>query len=195
MGHRCIVSQHCRSNNGRDLTFPHGHVLNLRRLALFGWLLTQATSLPLQEPPLRIEAPPELSAVRLRLQSAGTLRLAGIAEFVGLTDAGPPIQVMLATENSNWARRVPPWIAGFALESPEFVVVFPARSPGYPDTTLEDVLRHEITHVLIQRASVRGGLPRCFREGVAMSTERGCVFQHQCQLLYHRLLAPRPTLA
>jgi hypothetical protein len=172
----------------------HGHVLNLRRLALFGWLLTQTTSLPLQEPQLRIEAPPELSAVRLRLQSAGTPRLAGIAEFVGLTDAGPPIQVILATENSNWARRVPPWIAGFALDSPELVVVFPARSPGYPDTTLEDVLRHEITHVLIRRASGRGVIPRWFNEGLAMSAERGWRFQDQSQLLYQLMIGPRTSL-
>jgi hypothetical protein len=172
----------------------YGYGLNLRCLALFGWLLTQATSLPLQEPQLRIEAPPELTGVRLRLQSAGTLRLAGIAEFVGLTDTGPPIQVILATENSNWARQVPPWIVGFALGSPELVVVFPARSPGYPDTTLEDVLRHEITHVLIQRASGRGAIPRWFNEGLAISAERGWRFQDQSQLLYQLVIGPRTSL-
>src|SRR5262244_3796831 len=194
MGHRCIVSQHCRSNNGRDLTYPHGHVLNLRRLALFGWLLTQATSLPLQEPQLRIEAPPELSAVRMRLEAADTLRLAGIAQFVGLTEAGPPIEVILATENSKLARQVSPWIAGFALDAPELVVIFPARSPGYPDNTLVDVLRHEITHVLIQRASGHGALPRWFNEGLAMSAERGWRFQDQTQLLYQLMIGPRTSL-
>jgi len=168
--------------------------LNLRRLALFGWLLTQATSLPAQEPQLRIEAPPELSAVRMRLEAPDTFRLAGVAQFVGLTEAGPPIEVILATENSKLARQVSPWIVGFALDAPELVVIFPARSPGYPDNTLVDVLRHEITHVLIQRASGHGVLPRWFNEGLAMSAERGWRFQDQSQLLYELVLGPRSSL-
>ena len=192
MGHGCIVSQHCHSNNGRDLTCRYGHVLNLQRLALFGWLLAQATSV--QEPQLRIEAPPELSTVRMRLQSTGTLRLAGVAQFVGLTNLGPPIQVILATENSNWARQVSPWIVGFALDTPELVVIFPARSPGYPHSTLDDVLRHEITHVLIQRASGHGTVPRWFNEGLAMSAERGWRLQDQSELLYQLLVGPRTSL-
>jgi hypothetical protein len=59
---------------------------------------------------------------------------------------------VLATESSDWARGVSPWIAGFAVGS-DLVVLFPARSPSYPDNTLEDVLRHEVTHVLIWRAA------------------------------------------
>jgi hypothetical protein len=49
-----------------------------------------------------------------------------------------------------------PWIAGFASngEGPEkkdeMVVLFPARTPSYPNSSLEDVLRHEVAHVLIR---------------------------------------------
>ena len=111
-------------------------------------------------PQLRFEAPPELSAVQARFESADPQRLAGLVPLLGLTDPGPPISVVLATETSDSARRVPQWIAGFASESPEVIVIFPARSPGYPHNTLDDVLRHEVAHVLIHRAAAGRSIPR-----------------------------------
>lgn len=130
----------------------------------------------------------------MRLQSSGTLHLAGVAQFVGLADTGPPIRVILATESSDWARQVSPWIVGFAVDAPELVVIFPGRSPGYPDNTLDDVLRHEIAHVLIRRASGHDAVPRWFNEGLAISAERGWRFQDQSELLYQLVLGPRTSL-
>lgn len=87
--------------------------------------------------------------------------------MVGLEDAGPPIRVILAPEDAPEAR-VPAWVAGYALGSAGPVVLLPARSPSYPDHSFEDLLRHEVAHVLIDRAARDRPLPRWFHEGVAM---------------------------
>src|SRR5689334_10342986 len=105
--------------------------------ALLAWLV----------PVLNIEAPPELAAVRQRLESIDPARFADIAELVGIGNPGPAIQVFLAPENSDRARNVAPWVSGYAVGESAQVVLFPARSPQYPNGSLEDVLRHEVTHV------------------------------------------------
>jgi hypothetical protein len=138
-------------------------------------------------PQLEIEAPPELAAVRTRLQAIPSGRFNDIAEFLGIDEAGPAIRVILAPENSELARSVVSWISGFAIGESSLVVMFPARSPGYPDNTLEDVLRHEVAHVLIWRATAGRPLPRWFNEGLAMEVERERRFQDQTQLLYQLL--------
>src|SRR5437867_10040580 len=89
---------------------------------------------------LKIEAPPELAAVRSRLQSIDTQRFADIEQLLGITGSGPDIHVELVTETSEVARQIQPWISGFAVGASNLVVLFPARSPGYPNNTLEDVL-------------------------------------------------------
>jgi hypothetical protein len=115
-----------------------------------------------------VEAPPELAPVAGRLRRLDPGRLAAAMRLVGLEEAGPPIQVVLAPEDSDVARRVPRWVSGFALSERGLVVLFPSRTPSYPDTSLEDLLRHEIAHVLVARAAGGGEVPRWFHEGVAM---------------------------
>jgi hypothetical protein len=161
------------------------------RFVLFALFFAQAPPSPL----LRIEAPPELAAVRTRLESFDPKRLTDIEQLVGLTDPGPTIPVVLATESSDWARQVSPWVAGFALDAADLVVLFPARSPGYPHDTFEDVLRHEVAHVLIRRSSGRQPVPRWFNEGVAMTAEHGWRFEDQTQLLYQLVLGSRISLS
>src|SRR5207245_1925365 len=70
----------------------------------------------------------------------------------------------------------------------------PVRSPGYPDNTLEDVLRHEVAHILIWRASAGRPVPRWFNEGLAMEVERMRRFQDQTQLLYQLITGGRTSL-
>jgi hypothetical protein len=92
------------------------------------------------------------------------------------------------------------WIAGFASngEGPEkkdeMVVLFPARTPSYPNGSLEDVLRHEVAHVLIGRASAQRPIPRWFNEGLAMSVERGWRLQDEGQLVYQLAVGSRTSL-
>ena len=143
---------------------------------------------------LRIEAPTALTALRARLESIDRRRFTDIAQLVGITEVGRPIQVVLAEENSDLAHSVRPWIAGFAVGAADSIVIFPARSPKYPDDTLEDVLRHEVAHILIYRASGVRAVPRWFDEGLAMAAERDRGFQDQTQLLYQLVSGPSSTL-
>lgn len=165
----------------------------MRRISLLLLLLLQ-TSEPIDSPELRIEAPTELTPIKARLQSFDRKRLSDVVRLVGLSNPGPPIRVELATESSDRAWDVPPWIAGFALGATDTVVVFPARSPSYPHNTLDDVLRHEVAHVLIHRASAGRPVPRWFNEGLAMAAERGWRFGDQRQLLYQLVFGARPSL-
>jgi hypothetical protein len=155
------------------------------------------------DPQLRISAPPELAPVQKKLEAIDPKRFRDIAETVGLTVQGPPIRVVLAPETSDVARKMDSWIAGFASngegpEDPEgkreMVVLFPARTPSYPNSSLEDVLRHEVAHVLIGRASAQRPIPRWFNEGLAMSVERGWRLQDQGQLVYQLAVGSRTSL-
>jgi hypothetical protein len=123
-------------------------------------------------PELRIEAPQELAAVAARLARLDPGTLGEIVRLVGLSDPGPPIAVVLAPEGSDVARATPGWIVGFARGADSLIVLFPSRSPSYPYDSLEDVLRHEVAHVLIARAAGQTAVPRWFHEGLAMSAER-----------------------
>jgi hypothetical protein len=160
----------------------------MRRLVLFLLLIG---------PQLRISAPPELAPVQKKLESIDPRRFTDIAKTVGLTVPGPPIQVVLAPETSDVAHKMDSWIAGFASNGDgqdEMVVLFPARTPSYPNGSLEDVLRHEVAHVLIGRASAQRPIPRWFNEGLAMSVERGWRLQDQGQLVYQLAVGSRTSL-
>src|SRR5215510_4825459 len=109
----------------------------MSRLFLFLLLLAGAATPPPESPKLQIEAPSELAAVRTRLESTDPQRFADITMLLGINDAGPAIHVVLATEKSDWAHRFPPWVSGFAVGESDLVVIFPARSPSYPSSTLE----------------------------------------------------------
>jgi hypothetical protein len=123
-------------------------------------------------PVIEVDAPPALAAERARVESFDLRRLAGIVRLVGLDAPGAPILVVLEAEDSTPARAAPSWVAGFADGQRGIVVLFPSRSPVYPDDTLEDVLRHEVAHVLIDRAAGGQPVPRWFHEGLAMAAER-----------------------
>src|SRR5262245_5207365 len=126
-----------------------------------GLVLLSQSGAPLADSPhLTIEGPAEFDSIRTRLESTDSRRFGDISRLVGLTNAGPAIQVILAAETTDLARSVPSWIAGFASGRSDSVVIFPARSPSYPNDTLEDVLRHEVAHVLIWRASAGRPIPR-----------------------------------
>jgi hypothetical protein len=146
-------------------------VMTLRR-AFFALILilTLAVARPAhsQIPPLIVEAPAELAPTAERIRALDPARLADAARLAGLTAPGPPIRVMLVPEGSPLAERVPPWVSGFADPAAGVVVLLPARAPSFPDSSLEDLLRHEVAHVLIGRAAAGRPLPRWFHEGLAM---------------------------
>ena len=145
-------------------------------------------------PQLRISAPPELASVQQRLESIDMKRFADIADLVGLKDPGPSIDVVLAPESSDLARQMSPWIAGYAESHSSTVVLFPARTPRYPNSSLEEVLRHEIAHIWIGRASAGRPIPRWFNEGLAMSAEHGWRFIDESQLAYQLVVGAQISL-
>jgi hypothetical protein len=138
-------------------------------LLLFGALGRSAAAAP--APRLVIEAPPALAGVAARLREVDPARLASAVRLVGLPDsavAEPPIRVVLAPEGSAEASVVPPWVSGYAYGEQGVIVLLPGRVPSYPDSSLSDLLAHEVTHVLIARAAGGRPLPRWFHEGLAM---------------------------
>ena len=156
--------------------------------------LTAARLLAQTPPVLVIDAPAELSAARARLNVYDRSSLSDIVRVIGLDDPGAPISVVLATENGEIARHVTPWTAGYAVGETSLVVLFPSRSPSYPHDTLEDVLRHEVAHVLIVRAAGGQPVPRWFHEGLAVAVERPWGLEDRSRLASTLLFGPRLTL-
>jgi MYXO-CTERM domain-containing protein len=174
---------------------PGCHNEDVRLALAFVLTLLAAAGAGAQAPPaLNINAPPDLVAARGRLASFDLEPLAGIVRIVGLDDAGPPIDVVLAGEDSDAARSVPAWTAGFAISNAGLIVLFPSRSPNYPHDTLEDVLRHEVAHVLIGRAAGGRPVPRWFHEGLAVAVERPWDLEDRSRLAWELLAGPRLTL-
>lgn len=122
----------------------------------------------IEAPRLDVEAPAGWEPTAKRLRAVSAEELATAMRLVGLAEPGPPIRVIVAPEGSGPARLVAPWISGYALSDQGLVVVMPQRVGGYPDTSLEDLLRHEVAHVLVSRAAGDRPLPRWFHEGMAM---------------------------
>jgi hypothetical protein len=147
----------------------------------------QAAGAARQPPPppaLQIETAESRPVDEPRLRGLDRNQLSAIVQLVGLDDPGPPIRVVLAPEDSGLARSTPSWIAGFADGAAGTVVLFPARSLRYPHDSLEDVLRHEVAHVLIVRAAGGRAVPRWFNEGLAMAAEREWHFEDRWQLAW-----------
>ncbi len=163
-------------------------------IGAIGALLTIAAAA--QAPPaLVIDAPAELAASRARLESFDHASLSGIVRMMGLDDPGPPIHVILAAENTEAAASVSPSTAGYAISGQGLVVLFPARSPVYPHDTLEDVLRHEVAHVLISRAAGGYPVPRWFHEGLAVAAERPWRLEDRSRLAWELATGPQLTVS
>jgi len=140
----------------------------LRALGAFGLasvaLLTPAVAGP--APTLEIEAPPELAADAERLRRLPSSALEQVVQLVGAA-GGDPIVVSLVPEDAPLAREAPAWVAGYAYGALSRIVLFPERVPRYPNSTLEELLLHEVSHVLLDRAAGHRPLPRWFHEGLA----------------------------
>ena len=163
-------------------------------LALLLILLAPADAWAQAPPALSIYAPPDLAAARSRIEAFDLRPLAGIIRTVGLDAAGPAIDVVLAGEESEAARSVSPSTAGFAISNAGLIVLFPSRSPVYPHDTLEDVLRHEVAHVLIGRAAGGRPVPRWFHEGLAVAVERPWDLEDRSRLVWELVAGPRLSL-
>ena len=147
---------------------------------------------------LVFEPQPGLPPAANRLAGGGRPWVSSVMELVGLDAPGPDIHVFLAPESSSLAREAPAWVTGYTdgvtTEAGSRVVILAERTPSYPDGGLEEVLAHEVTHVLIHRASGGRRVPRWFDEGVAMLAARSWRLRDQTELAVSLLWGPRVPL-
>lgn len=135
---------------------------------LFVLAIGPASAAEVKPPELVIHAPAGFEAIAERLRTIDSTRFTDAMRLVGLENAGPPIEVFLGPEGSDLAAGVPRWVSGYAYGEEGVIVLLPARTPSYPDSSLEELLRHEVAHVLVARAAGGRPLPRWFHEGLAM---------------------------
>lgn len=153
----------------------------LRVLALL-LLFLPALAAAQRPPELIVHAPPSLERAAARVRAIDSGRLLDSMRLVGLEDPGPPIEVFLGPEGSDLALNVPPWVAGYAFGEQGVIVLLPARTPTYPESSMEELLRHEVAHVLVARAAGGRSLPRWFHEGLAMIAGLSWGFDDRSQL-------------
>jgi hypothetical protein len=168
-----------------------------KRWALAGLLLV--SPLAVAEPTrLVIEPQPGLPPSANRLVAGPHPWIESVMELVGLDAPGPDIRVVLAPESSPLARAAPAWVSGYTdgvtSDVGSVVVLLAERTPSYPDGGLEEVLAHEVAHVLIHRASGGRRVPRWFDEGLAMLAARSWRLRDQTELALGVLSGPRVPL-
>src|SRR5690348_5710835 len=111
-------------------------------------------------PALVVEAPPSLAGSAEHLRRLDPGELVPAMDLAGLRDPGPPIRVILEAEGSPRARAAPAWVAGYTDGVSGVVVLFPSRALAYPHDGLDELVRHEVAHVLLDRAAGGRPLPR-----------------------------------
>ena len=116
---------------------------------------------------LEVRAGDGMEAIATGIRAGDPRRFDTVMKLVGVADAGAPILVLVAPESSQLAKKTPSWISGYAVPDESFVVVFPQRAARYPIDGMDELLRHEVAHVLIGRAAGGREIPRWFNEGVA----------------------------
>ncbi len=171
-----------------------------RRALLYLLVLLAAGRAASQSPPwpapeLVVDAPDSLAAAARRVRSIEPRRLASLLGLLGLEQPGPPIRVVLAAEGSEAARNTPSWISGYAYSALGVVVLLPERAPAYPDSSLEELLLHEVAHVLIARAAPGREVPRWLHEGLAMFAGRSWDLEDRSRMTWALLVDRKVPLA
>ena len=129
------------------------------------------------------------------MESIAPERLRSVMELVGLSDGGAPIHVVLAAEDHPLALRVPAPVAGYAVPERDLAVLLPYRVPSYPYDSLDEVLLHELTHVLASRAAGGRPLPRWWNEGLALLASRGWSIEDRSRVLLGAVAGVADTAA
>lgn len=133
-----------------------------------GPTLDESISEPFHIPRLQVEGMATSPAHAAQIEKIDPRRLAVAMQLLGLQESGDPIYLVLAPEDSLAASRTPGWIAGYAFSDKDVAVLFPDRTPTYPDSNFEELVLHEVGHILVSRASGGAELPRWFNEGLAL---------------------------
>jgi hypothetical protein len=123
-------------------------------------------------PVLAVQAPAGLERAAAAVQGLAALDWDSELEITGCLSFPSPIRVVLLPESSQEARTTPTWVSAYAMGAVDTIVIFPARVPSYPDRNLETLLRHEVTHLLIDQAAGGRPVPRWLHEGIATVAAR-----------------------
>ena len=151
----------------------------LPALALCAALASSAAALPLRERvgPCVLEAPAgsERALRALALKARGILPQ--LEANLGARYAAP-FRILLVPSAPSQDPELraldaaaPPWAAGLLVPGRRVGAIRLAAASQYPYGTVESVLAHEATHMLLHDAA-GDRLPRWFEEGVAMGEER-----------------------
>jgi hypothetical protein len=121
---------------------------------------------------LSLEGPPEAERAVHSLAARATVILPQVESALGVRPARLYRIVLvpaLGLSDSTLARMdqsAPEWAAGYMIAQQRIGAIRIARAAQYPYGTLESVLAHEATHLLLYDAAP-GRLPLWFEEGVA----------------------------
>ncbi len=104
--------------------------------------------------------------------------------LIGVEQPGNPIRVIIAPEQSDWARQTPPWVSGYAISEQDLIVLLPERVMGYPNDSFDSLFEHELAHILIGRAAGGQSVPRWFDEGLAMVAAHSWNVEDRARLVW-----------
>lgn len=145
--------------------------------------------------PLQIEAPVEMNPVRAQIEAIDPETFRPLLDLTGGGEVQEPVRIVLAPEGSPIATSAPPWVAGWAYGSDGLAVLIPSRARRYPDGGVDELLRHELSHVLVAR-KVRGGeIPRWFDEGLALFGSRGWQLEDRSRLAFAMVRGEQTSLS
>lgn len=127
--------------------------------------------------PVTVLHAPENAGLAREIARRAERQHARIRRELGL-ERSVDVTLLLLTARSpeetreEWARRLPPWIAGAARASESFAVV--RVRPGQIPRDLDALVAHELAHVVL-KSDYPGmdGWPLWFREGLAMRASGG----------------------
>ena len=94
------------------------------------------------------------------------------------------VGVQIISESEARERQVPSWVSGYAVADARTVVLIPARAVTYPHDGMEDLVVHEVTHLLIDAAAGGATVPRWFHEGVSMYAATGWRIEDTTRLTF-----------
>jgi len=125
---------------------------------------------------------PSVAWAKLRIEALDPAFFDPVVGLIGADVDQRPIHLLIADEASPIARQTPRWIAGFASGADDAIVLLPARAADYPNDGFDELVLHEVTHILVWRAAGGGSVPRWFNEGFAMTAGRSWNFEDRRRL-------------
>ena len=105
-------------------------------------------------------------------------------DLAGLAHPGPAIRVYVVPETSELGAQLPSWVSGFANGEMSTIVLFAERVHSYPARAIEDLLVHEVAHILNHRAARGREIPRWFDEGIATIAARTWDIEDRARLIW-----------